>query len=222
MSKGPNKRTSPDTLSMAFTTTSNDSMEVSRENISSLGDYNIYCDLETTGFSYWNNDIVEISLIVSDKKFNIIDKYHGNAAPEINGWYRPETEDIHGYCLSELINFPDREETADEINNFLLKYRDEQYRSQRFVAHMKSKFDWKFLFTWMMKMNRHFDLQRVLRPEHIDSTIKRAVNRGYKDNDLKTWAERINFPLDHHRAESDNYACYYIDRYFDTGLKYGE
>ena len=170
----------------------------------------IFFDVETTGFDYLRNDIISCSMIKTDDSLNIREKLYETARPEFNEFYSTNAEEIHGFNKREMRKFQSQESFVDKIIKF---FGQELYN---LVSHTNNNFDYRMLLGSFLKVGKPHKLQYALIKN--ESTIKLGRNAGYKKNSLDLWADRINFTLDHHNAESDTLCCYNVYKYLTKDL----
>lgn len=198
---------------------------------------NFVIDLETSGACPIRNGIVSICAIACDENLNPIDEFVMKVKPTfLNSFtWSAKAQEIHGFSYMEVMN--------NHINNdvfcyqfllWLAKYKNENNASHNFICHASNTgwfnhkdkeqvwpwIDWNFLehaFRKAFLENRSemvWSLFKIFNPTYcLKSTIKMGREAGYGKNDLKSWAQRINFKLDHHDARSDAYACLAVYKY---------
>lgn len=190
------------------------------------------CDVETTGLDPIRNDIIEICLLAINEKYEVLGEFHRHIAPEMINeitWDK-EAQGVHGYTPEEAMGFMPRRRFCIELLNFLLPFKNEDNTAREFICHaLPDRFfdkkrntmswphiDYHFLEWAFRKEELQWSFWKVFAHEKIVSTIKLAreysgEHRGHK---LDRWASHIGFNLDHHKAQSDTYACLELYKYF--------
>lgn len=175
--------------------------------MSKESEFYIFSDCETTGFDPVRNDMISVSLIVTDSNHNIIDKYYDEIKPDFNKFYSEEAEKIHGFTKRDMKNFKPRKEACIDMLKFLKPFKDKNNTPRPFVFHALRNFDYQFLNWAFRKEELQYSLWKIIEGGNIFSTIEMARKAGYKDNKLNTWAKRLGVDFSHHLAEDDAKMC---------------
>lgn len=136
----------------------------------------IYFDLETTGFSFTNDEIIEIYLIKEDKFGNIVDTFHSYFYPGILLPFR--ITEITKITDKMLENKKEFKEHANEIIEFI--------GNGILIGHNIDKFDLPFLNASLEKNN----FPKLLSKTHDTMKIARnkdnvsPLQKGYRLIDL--------------------------------------
>lgn len=177
-----------------------------------------FCDLETTGFDQWRNEILTLSMSC----FNY-EKLEPQGEIELNfklqniEYWGDEAEKIHGITIRDALEFEPKKESTLKLNRFINSFGDHNV----FCCHASKRkggyFDWLFLRTHFSKCNLEFDLTRNI--NKLESTIdfykylvkeQKVSVDNYK---LNTICETLGVELNHHEAKSDRVACEKIYKY---------
>lgn len=205
-----------------------------------LDDFLFFCDLETTGGCPIKNGICEFALVVTDRQLNVVDEFYRRVCPpdfSPQNW-SIEAAEKHKFTVNEVRKHMPNEQFCYELLCFLAKYKRPDNKPFPFVCHaspggwvIKTKtgtiieikiypwFDWHFL-DWAMRKAKfadgrtmNFSLYKIFSFSKLISTVQMGRDLGYKSNNLKAWAKRVGFKLDHHAAMSDTHACKEIFKY---------
>lgn len=183
--------------------------------------YLLFVDVECTGFptrgGYLSHDILTWSGIITDRKFNIKDKITVKSRADSVQFWSEEAEEKHGISLLEAIRFQDPRNACLEIMSFLDPFRSEDNSPLIWVEHSLSWIDILFTQGLFIKNDLDYSLSRVVDRSFEISTIKLGRHFGEPKNDLKIWAEKLNFKLDHHNSASDAHCCYLILKHLANG-----
>jgi DNA polymerase III epsilon subunit-like protein len=195
-------------------------------------EYYFVCDLETSGSDPIRNGIISFTLLVCNRELNIIDKFSRKVCPpdlSPMNWSL-EAEKVHGYSIGEVKNHMPNDQFCYELLLFLGKYKHPSNWPRPFICHASPNgmlrfhpvtrkpmggyeiqpwFDYAFL-SWAFRKAKFHDgiemiwsLNKVINQNNLISTVQMGRNAGHKKNNLKAWAERLNFNLNHHDDESD-------------------
>lgn len=170
-----------------------------------------FCDLETTGFDYWRNEILTIS--IESRKYNTldyVDRFSIDFKPHNLEYYGGV--DVHGISLSRALNFRPKLQSTNDLFDWLISH---QSFHNVFCCHAlyryNTYFDWAFLLAHAAKVNREFQLRKLF--NKLESTIDfyKALQDSGKisvDNfKLNHLCDRFGIQLQHHDADSDMEAC---------------
>ena len=174
----------------------------------------IYIDIETTGFSPTKNDPIEIAMIAADN-FVIKETFMSKVRPTPKSFvWSYKAEEIHGYTYDEVAKFIPSYSVCVSINKFLSKnFTDD---NNRLICHALPYKNGEFFDSKFIKMLFQKNNCSELWPMEYtkkESTIVMGRNAGHKENNLKAWAERIGFNLEHHDPMSDALCCMEIHKY---------
>ena len=175
--------------------------------------FNIFCDVETTGFDPWRNDICSLAVIVTNNNLSVESSFYTTVKPEINKFYSEDAESVHGFTRDEMKTFPPPECVCNDLLAFLAPFKAKNNSPRLFVSHSLRQFDYLFLEVMFRKQGLEYELWKVIEQRHQRSTIKEARKQGYKKNGLAEWSKRLGFDLKHHDALSDTMGCLEVDRY---------
>lgn len=170
-------------------------------------------DTETTGFSNKMHDMITMSCEVRDLDFNLVGEFELFAKPKSRERWTDKAAEIHGYSWSEACNFGDSRKEAIRLLHFLKEFKTEDNLPLLFVAHENNKFDYNFLKAFFMNQGLIDSFYKVFNENNRISTIDLARKKGYSENKLNVWADRIGFKLNHHNAESDRKCCSRVFEY---------
>lgn len=190
------------------------------------------CDLEFTGLDPVRNDIIEICIIAINDNYEILGEFYRQVRPEIINkiTWTEEAQAVHGYTPEQTLNFMPRRQMCIDLLHFLLPFKDPTNYPREFICHaLPNKFydkkrgsmswpyiDYHFLEWAFRKEDLHWSFWKVFSQEKLTSTIQlaRDFSGEYRGHKLDKWAETIGFKLDHHKAQSDTYACLALYKYF--------
>ena len=145
-------------------------------------------DLETTGLSPKNNEIIEIGA-VKIKNHEVIDRYQSFVKPDNK--IPSKITDLTGINDNMVAD-------AEKIDNVLDDFID-FIDDSVLVAH-NADFDYSFLQSAFLKTNR----KEAEYPVLDTLALSRALLSGIKNHKLNTLAEYFNVNLEnHHRADDD-------------------
>jgi DNA polymerase III epsilon subunit-like protein len=181
-----------------------------------------FCDIETTGRIPWRHEILSLAGIVTDEKFNEIDRIILYNKPLAEGVWDEGAEKIHGITLERARAFPHPNDNLDRLDDFLCGIqRSGQYH---FICHalpFKGRmdlFDRNFVFAWYFTNNKRDRYYHNFPEAKVRSTIirspKEAAKRwGVENQKLGTWARRLGIKLNHHEAVSDTECLIQVFKY---------
>ena len=180
--------------------------------------YMFFCDLETSGFSPMNNDVIQIAGIVAKKDGNEIvkiDEFNEFCRPlNPKTWSEEAQIKSHGIKLSEAIKFPHPRKILIKFLHFLLPYKHEENHPLLFVCHAKNHYDFKFLRLAHHKNGLEYSFNKVFNCNNYKSTIdmmsKYKDVLGLENLKLSTIADYYGIELEHHEALSDVNCCFEI------------
>lgn len=161
-----------------------------------------FSDVETTGFDPIRNDIVSLCMIVTDQNFNRVGMFYETCRPEFNKFYSEGAEKIHGFDRAQLESFQPRRNLCINLLHFLKEFRTPD-KFHPYIYHALKLFDFRFTDWAFRKENLHWSLYKMFDERFCESTIEMARDAGYSPNKLNHWADRLDFKLDHHNAQSD-------------------
>lgn len=183
--------------------------------------YIFICDLETTGFSYTKNDVIELAGIIVEKKgdeYVRLNSFYGRCRPYSRDTWTTGAERIHKIPLSEALKFQHPRQMLIKFLNFLVPYKSNNNKPLLFVSHCKNKFDIKFVYHAFVKEAIHPSFCKVFNFEFTESTVDLADKyksmTGLTDSKLPTVADYFNIKMDHHKAMADTEACFEIYKEF--------
>lgn len=169
--------------------------------------FKFFCDVETTGFCPYRNDIVSMAMIVTDKNLKMVGKFYETCQPDFNKFYSEKSEQIHGFNKKMLESFQPRRTFLISLLKFLKPFKDPNNFTQDFIYHGRNRFDFRFLEESFRKEWIH-SIYRIFSPNQVFSTLEMAKNtynlQNYK---LNTICEHLGIDLKHHDALSDTLAC---------------
>lgn len=182
-------------------------------------------DTETSGKSYYQNELITGSFEIRDFNFDLKDEIDVKAkpGPKKKIWDQKEkkyyqtwdegAERVHGISYGEACTFPDRRKTAIQLLHFLKPFKSERNNPILFVAHDLNNFDSQMLCNLFKATDLIFSFRKVFHLEYQMSTIKMSRDIGRKQNSLDNWAKQLNIKLNHHNATSDRKACSEVFKY---------
>ena len=201
-----------------------------------MNDLYFIVDLETSGSDPIKNGVIEFFMIVTNEHLEIIETFYRQVCPPMFNYktWSPDAAIYHGYSFEQVKRFMPNEQFCYELLLFLAKYKRPDNQPHKFVCHasptgfynQKSRetvwgwFDWYFM-EWAFRksffqdgIDMRWSLWKILDGSKKISTVQLGRDAGYKPNDLKSWANRLNVKLDHHKAASDTYVCLEILKFF--------
>jgi len=173
--------------------------------------FNIYIDIESSGFNPIRNDVTSIGVIVTDDLFNIQSQFYSTVKPDINKFTSDEALAISGFTRQALLLHKPRREACIDIMKFLKPYLSTE--PQMMISHTVNCFDWRFLDWLFRKEDLNFNLYKILRHDYQLSTIKMARDLGHSNNQLGEWAKRLDLTFNHHNALDDALMCFNIHKH---------
>jgi len=207
--------------------------------------FNFICDLKTSGSDPMRNGIIEFCLLVTDPNLNVIDQFYRRVcppdlSPSTWDW---GAFNVHGIPYEAVQGFMPNEQFCYELLCFLAKYKNENNQPQPFICHCsrngkrklnqngKSAGGWDiipwfdfFFLEWAMRKHKfadgshfHYSLWKVINEKNLISTVEMGRAAGHRKNNLKAWAERIGFNLQHHEALSDTCCCLEVYKHLKSG-----
>jgi len=164
----------------------------------------VFLDIETTGFSPWQHEIIEIGAVRIEK----------GSTREFQELVRPETPpsqeiiELTGIDPEELKKARSLKEVWPEFIKFI--------DGAILVAHNAS-FDINFLSFWSKKINYPLPLDKGF----IDTlNLSKAINSDLRGHSLGALTKKFNVRLDnHHRALADAQATYRLWEIFCSRLE---
>ena len=179
--------------------------------------YNLFCDVETTGFHAFNNSVIEIAAIVDDGKGKELGRFEERMKVQElidYEWEESKHYAIHGIRQDELIN--EYQAVAKNFLRFLYDFNSHM----NFICHSGKFYDYKMIEGWLGKceLNGYFNgmIRRPIDPMndapryeeqfYMEDTVKIAKMNGRTKNKLNILCEEFGIELDHHRAMSDTEA----------------
>jgi len=179
-------------------------------------------DIETSGRDPWRNEIIQIATIIADKEFKVVKTFNKYLKPERRSYWDEGAEKIHGITWNKSRCFDNRDSVLNEYIHFLNSNCPDGGHS--FVAHalpFRSSidfFDRNFLFAFFWVRDLRTDFYKLFPEGKTISTIhkkRKLATQRYqiKDQKLSTWADKLNFELDHHDALSDTKCCLEVLKY---------
>lgn len=177
----------------------------------------IFCDVETTGRSYKEHDIIQICMII-DIDGEIKETMSFNVRPFKNV-FEEEALKVNGLKWQDVLNFEDPKEVYKKIVKVIEKYMPYEERGfyddrDKFTlcAYNGKKFDFLFIKAWFVKngdarMNRFFS--DFLDPYDFLYQQKMLAKKcGYtfpiKSLKLTSLCERFDIPIENaHDATAD-------------------
>ena len=180
------------------------------DNSNALRSLYMVFDTETTGFSYGNNDVVQIAGIIfrdglEQQRFNFTCK------PFRWDPITQDAMDINGHTLEKMKAYADPVDVCKVFRDIVMSYASEEEPMQ-LVAH-NCPFDRGFTKAWFEKCGfSDFDTMFTAKDDCI--CTKKWGNRGKKQHGwdmdnmkLITAASFIGFSFDAHDAMGDTLAC---------------
>lgn len=160
-------------------------------------------DIETTGLSAANDEIIEIGAVLF-KNGEIVDTFNTFVDP---GRHIPEK-------ITELTGINDEMVTgAPSLDNALFRFLE--FAGDKVLAAHNATFDIGFITAACKRFSVPFN------PTFIDTrNMSRAIMPAIRKFDLHTVANELNVPkFNHHRASADAGAVAYVLSYFLENLK---
>lgn len=170
-----------------------------------LSRFNIFIDIESTGFDPIRNDVTSLGAIVSDGHLNIVNEFYTTARPDINKFTSDDALKISGFTREELLNHTPQRDACIDFMYFLKPFLSEL--PQNMVSHTSNNFDWRFIDWMFRKQELNWNIYKILRHDYQESTIKIARAQGHSNNKLNEWALRLNKTFNHHNALDDARMC---------------
>ncbi len=164
----------------------------------------VFLDIETTGFSPWQHEIIEIGAVRVEK----------GSTSEFQQLVRPkkapseEIIDLTGIDPKELKKARPLKEVWPEFIDFI--------NGAILVAH-NANFDIDFLRFWGKKMGQNLPLENGF----LDTlSLSKAINSDLRGHSLGALTKKFNVRLDdHHRALADSQATYRLWEIFCSKLE---
>ena len=211
--------------------------------------FNFFCDLETSGSCPIRNGVISATLLVCDHDLNVVDEFCSNVCPPDlkPATWSLGAEGVHGKSIAEVSNYKPNDQFCYELLCFLAKYKHPGNFPQPFICHASPRgmlnfhpvtrkplggyqiypwFDYFFL-EWCFRKAKFqngedmsWTFWKIFTEKNLISTVQMGRDSKYRKNDLRTWADRIGFKLNHHDDRSDVYCCLEIYKYL-TNLKAG-
>jgi len=104
----------------------------------------MWIDVETTGLSPFKNGVVQLAILVEDKKTKVVDKLELTMRP-FEGWeYDPKALEINGRSKTEIMNYQAEQKAFTKILKFLSKQFGKDKTKFSFSGY-NSPFDMKFI-----------------------------------------------------------------------------
>lgn len=175
-------------------------------------------DVETTGFKPFWHDVISIGLAAYEPGVDApLATFYGTCRPWTPSTFDPESTNAHGFTLDDVMRFQDPRSLCIQILHFLKEfYRPGSYLP--FIYHAQANFDLLHIIALFVKCELQFSLYKVFSETCTRSTLLEARSLGYKGNDLKSWASRLNREFVHHNALDDALMCGAVDNYL---IKHG-
>lgn len=182
---------------------------------------NFFIDVETTGFDYLSNCIIELACVY-ESDGEIISFCERSQHLSDHFWGK-DAEAIHGISLDEINKYQSPSELCTRFLNFLENAHP--YKRYRLCANMwyhgKNGFDWRMLMGLFLKQDLIFELRRYLNDNLVFSTLGLAKEKLQLPNyKLNTICQALDIELNHHEALSDALACMHIHRRLSHGQDY--
>lgn len=198
----------------------------------------LFFDCETTGFDPITNELIYGYGEFTDEHLNTIDTITLKVCPESfrSPVWTSEAYEIHRISPGECRTFPTRKEAVQIALDKLQHHQPSKFiihahpskipikdkNSKKIKGYSYPHFDWHFLEWMFRKEDMQYELWKILRVEHVLSTITLARVFGESKNKLSDWAVRLNYPLDHHNPVSDTKCTIELYKYLSNrGLKSG-
>lgn len=185
----------------------------------------VFIDLESTGKDPLYHEPLEIGVIITTQKLEIIKKCVFKCKPlNFDNW-QEEAEEKHKISLGTAVFYPHPLETCNRILEMFEEFSDGEI--YEWVDHSRAfynsgGYDFPLFENMFRNQGLSMKLNRYVSINKRESTINIAIKKGYKKNDLKTWSKRIGFELDHHNVMSDTMCCFYLYKFFKSGKRYTE
>lgn len=119
--------------------------------MTSKNKYIVWFDIETTGIDPKTDRIIQIGMIKTDKKYNVIDAVEQKINP-CGVKSKPEAFEQHQITDEELLSYPSFSEVADDIIEFM--------DGCDLGGHNCIKFDIPFLMEEMNKNEKDFSVEK--------------------------------------------------------------
>jgi len=181
--------------------------------------YGFVFDVETTGFSPIDNDIIQLAGQVFDlESHEVLATFNQFCKPITpNGWEKG-AEAVHGISEAEANTFQDPRKMGIKFLHFIKPFKDENDLPLKMVYHAKGQFDWWFLRSTFRKVKLLNSLYRVFEDNYFQSTVTLADRNKrttkLPNSKLNTVADYLEVKLDHHEALSDVKASFEAYKFF--------
>ena len=166
----------------------------------------IVCDVETSGFKHFWHDIISVGLVALNDDLSPSHTFYGTCKPWQPKNVNPESCEVHGFSIPEMMTFQEPEQLALKILHFLAPLRTPD-KYFHFVSHSQGLFDFNFMQSFFIKTGLQFSFYKVFNTEHTEFTVKMGKSVGYEESNLKAWAKRLNLSFNHHNALDDALLC---------------
>lgn len=167
--------------------------------------FNIFVDVETTGFDTIRNDVTSIGAVVTDGSFNTLEEFYTTVRPELNQFTSDKALEVSMFTRETLMQHKPQREACIDFMYFLKPYLSTF--PQTMISHTVNNFDWRFIDGLFRKQDLNFNLYKILRHDYQESTIKLARSLGHTENKLSDWAIKLELDFNHHNALDDARVC---------------
>jgi len=193
--------------------------------------FNFFYDVETSGNDPIRNGIIAFSLIVTDENNIALDRFNMKVCPPdlLPTTWSHGAESVHQISYETVKNqHVPNNKFCFELLCFMKKFLSNNihtsimHASPRGMPEINPRtnkpngswriypwFDYFFL-EWAFRKAMFKDgnsmvykFWKILGTDKLVSTVQMGRDAGFKKNKLSDWAERIDFKLNHHDAESD-------------------
>lgn len=150
----------------------------------------IILDLETTGFSAFDNEIIEVGLVVLDKDMNEIGSFGTLVKPFNNGELFDKLPDK----IVEITGITDDMIDKYGMDELTVKSYLQELCKDSFMIYHNAEFDSQFLKQWNIDSELFYDTL----------SMSRGLNKGFTSHKLGDVTEQYGIELeDAHRAVND-------------------
>ena len=174
---------------------------------------NFFIDVETTGFDYLSNCVIELACACEIN--GELKTFNQKIRPLSKAKWSVGAERVHGISYDQAANFTHPKIACHDFLGFLEQLAPyERYGlPHHFWYHGNNAFDWHFVAGLFLKQDLLFELRKYLQGSYVFSTIDLAKNKLQLTNyKLSTVCDYLDIELNHHQALSDAQACMEIHR----------
>lgn len=182
-------------------------------------------DIESTGLSTRYHSIIQLSGVLVDEDYQILDEFNEYCRPHTFSNWSEDAEEIHGITRSEAEGFQDGHVLLHKLKQFLRQ----EHTAIVHAAHRTNFykfFDYQMLRELCLLHNFYHEIIYGRLP-FCQSTILSKTDFNHSNRPvnqkLNSWADFLDIQFKHHRADEDAKVTLEVMKYQDQswGRKFG-